>query len=118
MHRDIPSRRAGSFYPLQMRTFSLVLLRRLLFRSIPNAPPPTQAAVQNTLYDHLPESTRCSLERSVLSCLTHELSESVRRKAADTACDMANGSFERGRDWEGLRAWVSGACVGGNPGQK
>lgn len=101
-----------------MRTFSLVLLRRLLFRSLPTTASPTHPPSQNTLYDHLPESTRCALERCVLSCLTHENNESVRRKASDTACDLANGSFERGRDWEGLRAWVGGAAVGGNDGQK
>jgi importin-5 len=100
-----------------MRTFSLVLLRRLLFRelSIQNqtrSPSPSPTG-HNSLYDHLSEGTRCSLEKLVLSCLTHEERESVRRKCTDTVSDIALGSFERGRDWEGLRIWIGEACSRG-----
>lgn len=101
----------------QMRTFTLVLLRRFLFRAIPNSPS-DHSQTRNTLYDHLPENTRIALERLLLSCLTHETAEGVRRKVADTCCDMANGSFQRGRPWDALGAWVEGACARGDPGQR
>lgn len=95
-----------------MRTFSLVLLRRLLFRDKgTNISTPTG---HNTLYDHLSESTRTALERLILSCLSHEERDGVRRKCADTVSDIANESFERGRDWEGLRVWIGDACASGN----
>ncbi|KZT38421.1 ARM repeat-containing protein [Sistotremastrum suecicum HHB10207 ss-3] len=100
-----------------MRTFTLVLLRRFLFRAIPNSPS-DHSQSRNTLYDHLPENTRIALERLLLSCLTHETAEGVRRKVADTCCDMANGSFQRGRPWDALGAWVEGACARGDPGQR
>lgn len=100
-----------------MRTFTLVLLRRFLFRAIPNSPN-EQNQSRNTLYDHLPENTRIALERLLLGCLTHETAEGVRRKVADTCCDMANGSFQRGRPWEALNVWVEGACARGDAGQR
>lgn len=109
-----------------MRTFSLVLLRRLLFRQLPtplsqtpSSPSPSDrsrpssATGHNTLYDHLSEGTRSALERLVLRCLTLEEKDSVRKKCADTVSDIALGSFERGRDWEGVRVWIGEACSRG-----
>ncbi|KAH7106921.1 ARM repeat-containing protein [Auriculariales sp. MPI-PUGE-AT-0066] len=82
-----------------MRSFSLVLLRRLLFRPMPFAP----ASSRQVLYDHLGERTRETVERLILSCIQNETDEGVRRKVADTACDLAKGSLERGRPWEALQ---------------
>ncbi|KIJ25106.1 hypothetical protein M422DRAFT_193858 [Sphaerobolus stellatus SS14] len=86
-----------------MRSFSLVLLRRLLFRAIPNSSS-TLTSTQATLYDHLSEPTRSSLERALLSALSHEPALSVRHKLAETITDLANASFERGRPWLALQA--------------
>lgn len=82
-----------------MRSFSLVLLRRLLFRPLPFA----QGIPRQVLYDHLSEQTRDTLERVVLSCLQNEVDDSVRKKVADTVCDLAKGSLDRGRPWEALQ---------------
>jgi len=86
-------------YLIQMRSFSLVLLRRLLFRPMPYM----SGVPRQVLYDHLSEQTRESLERLILSCLQNETDEGVRRKVADTICDLAKGSLERGRPWEALQ---------------
>ncbi|KAI0077247.1 ARM repeat-containing protein [Panus rudis PR-1116 ss-1] len=79
-----------------MRSFSLVLLRRLLFR-----PPINQRL---PLYDHLSSPSLTTLERILLHSLQHEPSPAVRRKAVDTVCDMANNSMSRGRPWHALQA--------------
>lgn len=91
-----------------MRSFSLVLLRRLLFRSQPVSTGP-----RLTLYDHLSEATRESLEHTVLHSLLTEPVPSVKYKAADTITDLANASFQRGRPWPALQDAISQA-VGGN----
>lgn len=82
-----------------MRSFSLVLLRRLLFRPAPNYPRPLP-----TLYDHLPTQTLATLERLLLHSLSHEISPAVRRKTVDTISDLANWSMGRGRPWHALQA--------------
>lgn len=103
-----------------MRSFALVLLRRLLFRSrghVPSQQQPTggpanstQAAVraqhlaEMALYDHLSLQTLQTLERLLLHSLTHERSYSVRTKCVDTICDVANQSMKRGRPWHDLQA--------------
>ncbi|KAH7920554.1 ARM repeat-containing protein [Leucogyrophana mollusca] len=81
-----------------MRSFSLVLLRRLLFRSQPSKEP------RMTLYDTLPSQALTTLERLLLHSLSHESSNLVRRKAVDTICDLANNSMTRGRPWHALQA--------------
>ena len=86
-----------------MRSFSLVLLRRLLFRALPSSPS-TLRSSRITLYDHLSEPTRTSLERALLSALANEPSQSVRPKLADTITDLATASFDRGRPWLALQA--------------
>lgn len=86
-----------------MRSFSLVLLRRILFRALPNSSS-TMRSTRITLYDHLSEPTRTALERALLSALSHEPSSSVRSKLADTITDLASASFERGRPWLALQA--------------
>ncbi|KII95405.1 hypothetical protein PLICRDRAFT_86789 [Plicaturopsis crispa FD-325 SS-3] len=80
-----------------MRSFSLVLLRRLLFR-------PTGKAPNVTLYDHLSSQTITTLERLLLYSLSHEPSSAVRRKTGDTVCDLANNEMSRGRPWHALQA--------------
>lgn len=79
-----------------MRSFSLVLLRRLLFRSSPTH--------RVSLYDHLSSQSLSSLERLLLHSLLREPAPVVRRKAVDTICDLANNSMARGRPWHALQA--------------
>jgi len=88
-----------------MRSFSLVLLRRLLFRSAPQTTPASQPPVTRlTLYDHLSHQTLATLERLLLFSLSHETSANVRKKGVDTICDLANQSMMRGRPWHALQA--------------
>ncbi|EGO00640.1 hypothetical protein SERLA73DRAFT_166917 [Serpula lacrymans var. lacrymans S7.3] len=84
-----------------MRTFSLVLLRRLLFRTAPQQSPQTPRL---TLYDHLSVQSLTTLERLLLHSLSHEPLDKVRRQAVDTICDLANNSMSRGRPWHALQA--------------
>lgn len=79
-----------------MRSFALVLLRRLLFRTQPNT--------SMTLYDHLSSHALATLERLLLRILSTEPSPVVRPKAVDTICDLANNSMGRGRPWHALQA--------------
>lgn len=78
-----------------MRSFSLVLLRRLLFRSTTNQSLP--------LYDHLSAQTLATIERLLLHILLHEPTIAVRRKATDTVSEVANYSMSRGRPWHALQ---------------
>jgi hypothetical protein len=95
-----------------MRSFSLVLLRRLLFRPAPTAssnPNPTSPSISTsfprlTLYDHLSHQTLATLERLLLFSLSHEASPHVRRKTVDTVCDLSNQGMVRGRPWHALQA--------------
>ncbi|KAI0264225.1 ARM repeat-containing protein [Gloeopeniophorella convolvens] len=95
-----------------MRSFSFVLLRRLLFRPTPN---PSAKSARLTLYDRLSSQTLTSIERTLLHSLLHEQIDSVRRKAVDTICDMANNSMERGRPWHALQAQAFAMCKSGEP---
>jgi len=79
-----------------MRSFSLVLLRRLLFRIRPTPGLP--------LYDLLSASALGTLQRLLLSALSHEQVPDVRRKAVDTITDLANHEMARGRPWHALQA--------------
>jgi importin-5 len=79
----------------QMRSFSLVLLRRLLFRSSSDQRLP--------LYDHLSAETLSTIERLLLRSLLHESSAVVKRRAVDTITDLANNSMSRGRPWHALQ---------------
>lgn len=83
-----------------MRSFSLVLLRRLLFRTAPNTPPNSRI----TLYDRLSSSALNTLERLLLRCVSHEPVSHVRRKAVDTITQLANHGMARGRPWHALQA--------------
>ncbi|KAF9521782.1 armadillo-type protein [Crepidotus variabilis] len=88
-----------------MRSFSLVLLRRLLFRPAPGTTPtPAPPTARTTLYDHLSHQTLATLERLLLFSLSHETSANVRRKCVDTICDLANQGMLRGRPWHALQA--------------
>ena len=78
-----------------MRSFSLVLLRRLLFRSPTNQTLP--------LYDHLSAATLSNIERLLLHSLLREPSVAVRRRATDTIAELANYSMSRGRPWHALQ---------------
>lgn len=90
-----------------MRSFSLVLLRRLLFRPAPGSqshPNPSRPSPRLTLYDHLSSQTLTTLERLLLHSLSHEPSPLVRRKSVDTISDLANQGMVRGRPWHALQA--------------
>jgi hypothetical protein len=88
----------------QMRSFSLVLLRRLLFRPAPatnnNSNPTSPAVPRLTLYDHLSHQTLATLERLFLFSFSHEVSPHVRRKTFDTVCDLLRHD-----------AWSTMACA-------
>lgn len=110
-----------------MRSFSLVLLRRLLFRPAPsNAPPPANnpqvphaPALRMTLYDHLSHQTLSTLERLLLFALAHEASPGVRHKAVDTVTDLAAHGMARGHGWHALQAQsfaMAHAGLEGHPG--
>ncbi|KAI0349047.1 ARM repeat-containing protein, partial [Trametes cingulata] len=81
-----------------MRSFSLVLLRRLLFR-----PPSTQRLA---LYDQLSGPAIATLERILLHSLLHEPAPVVRHKTVDTVTDLSNYSMKRGRPWHALQSQV------------
>ncbi|KAJ3715385.1 armadillo-type protein [Lentinula raphanica] len=107
-----------------MRSFSLVLLRRLLFRPVPTPTTLSNAASASastsqpapnyhplsgprlSLFDHLSTSALTNLERLLLHSLSHEPSASVRRKTVDTISDVANQGMLRGRPWHALQAQV------------
>ncbi|KAH9833385.1 ARM repeat-containing protein [Rhodofomes roseus] len=78
-----------------MRSFSLVLLRRLLFRATSQSRLP--------LYDHLSSQSVATLERILLYSLLHEPASVVRHKAVDTVADLANQAMARGRPWHALQ---------------
>jgi hypothetical protein len=84
-----------------MRSFSLVLLRRLLFRVSPAAPQPHQPRL--TLYDHLSSNTLTTLQRLLLYSLSHERAPDVRKKAVDTITDLSKQEMARGRPWHALQ---------------
>ncbi|KAF4620286.1 hypothetical protein D9613_001263 [Agrocybe pediades] len=103
-----------------MRSFSLVLLRRFLFRSAPannannqnngaqdpNRPAPIPSHTRTTLYDHLSHQTLATIERLLLFSLSHETAKTVRKTTIDTICDVANQGMLRGRPWHALQAQV------------
>ncbi|KAI9441935.1 ARM repeat-containing protein [Lactarius indigo] len=95
-----------------MRSFSLVLLRRLLFRASPGS---SAKSPRMTLYDRLSSQTLTTIERILLHSLLHEQIDTVRRKAVDTICDLANNSMERGRPWHALQAQAFSMCKGADP---
>jgi hypothetical protein len=95
-----------------MRSFSLVLLRRLLFRASPS---PDSKSPRLTLYDRLSAQTLTAIERILLHSLLHEHLDSVRRKAVDTICDLANNSMGRGRPWHALQAQSFAMCKSADP---
>jgi|SRR5712671_4477696 len=95
-----------------MRSFSLVLLRRLLFRPSLG---PTSKSPRLTLYDRLSSQTLTAIERILLHSLLHEQIDSVRRRAVDTICDLANNSMERGRPWHALQAQSFAMCKSPDP---
>ena len=95
-----------------MRSFSLVVLRRLLFRpapatnsnSSPTSPSVSASFPRLTLYDHLLHQTLATFERLLLFSLSHEVSPHVRRKTVDTVCDLSIQGMVRGRSWHALQA--------------
>ena len=88
-----------------MRSFSLVLLRRFLFRSKPSAL--TQPVAQrSTLYGQLASETLTVLEGYLLHSLSGEPAPAVRKKSIDLMCDFANEGVTRGRKWHALQTSV------------
>jgi importin-5 len=97
-----------------MRSFSLVLLRRLLFRTTPHQQ--NSKGPGPSLYDHLSSQTLTTLERLLLHSLSHEPARAVRYKSVDTICDLANNSMSRGRPWHALQAQVFSMTQNTDPG--
>ena len=95
-----------------MRSFSLVLLRRLLFRP---GPQHSSNSVATTLYDHLSAQTLATLERLLLQSISHEPVMVVRRKAADTVSDVANHAMRNGRPWHALQTEIFRLVHGSDP---
>ncbi|KAG6860543.1 hypothetical protein C0995_010005 [Termitomyces sp. Mi166 len=93
-----------------MRSFSLVLLRRLLFRAAPGST--SHAHRRTALYDHLSSQTITTLERLLLHALANEAAPKVRRNAVDTVCEVANQGMARGRPWHGLQSQAFGMAQG------
>ena len=98
-----------------MQSFSLVLLRCLIFRpapttsSDPNLTSPTGSSSlpvssHSMLYDHLSHQMLATLQRLLLFSLSHEVSAHVRRKTVDTVCDLSNQGMVHGRPWHALQA--------------
>ncbi|KAI9070353.1 hypothetical protein FKP32DRAFT_1586247 [Trametes sanguinea] len=79
-----------------MRSFSLVLLRRLLFRPL--------STQRLALYDQLPAPVINTLERILLHSLLHEPAPVVRHKSVDTVTDLSNYAMKRGRPWHALQS--------------
>lgn len=86
-----------------MRSFSLVLLRRLLFRPTSTSGP-RHPAPRITLYDHLSSQALTTLEQLLLHSLAHEPALKVRRNTVETVCDIANQGMARGRPWHALQS--------------
>jgi hypothetical protein len=91
-----------------MRSLSLVLLRRILFRPLrpqalfnPNAK--TQATQRVTLHGQLSDDTLDTLEGLLLHSLMHEPSATVRHKSIDTVAQFASHNIRRGRPWHALQ---------------
>src|ERR1700683_489460 len=100
-----------------MRSFSLVLLRRLLFRPAPaQKQNPGAQAPRLSLYDHLSSTALSTVERLLLHSLSHEPSPVVRRKSVDTITDLANNSMQRGRPWHALQAQAFSMTQSQDPG--
>ncbi|KAF8735083.1 hypothetical protein AX14_002755 [Amanita brunnescens Koide BX004] len=110
-----------------MRSFSLVLLRRLLFRpslqaynpnsSSPHSEHGALPASRITLYDHLSNATLSKLERILLHSLEHEPAKGVRHKAVDTVCDLANEGMKRGRPWHALQVVIFSIATAASVGE-
>ncbi|EIW51446.1 uncharacterized protein TRAVEDRAFT_54563 [Trametes versicolor FP-101664 SS1] len=78
-----------------MRSFSLILHHRLLFR-----PPSPNRLV---LYDQLSAPAIATLERILLHSLLHEPAPVVCHKTVDTVTDLSNCPMKRGRPWHTLQ---------------
>ncbi|KAJ7031912.1 hypothetical protein C8F04DRAFT_1185376, partial [Mycena alexandri] len=121
-----------------MRSFSLVLLRRLLFRPSPTSTTqPNSASTspltgtlqhqqqqayqsQNlprlTLYDHLSSQTLTTLERLLLHSLQQESSSLVRRKRSIPCVILREKECGDGRPWHALQALAFEMTQAGLPG--
>lgn len=87
-----------------MRSFSLILLRRLLFRPATTRRP--------MLYDQLSAPGLSTLERILLHSLAHEPVSIVRRRAVDAVTDLANHAR---RPWHALQSQVFGMADAHDP---
>jgi hypothetical protein len=98
-----------------MRSFSLVLLRRLLLRNAKQQQQHSKT-VALTLYDRLSSQTLATLERLLLYSLAHEPLQVVRHKSVDTVCDLASASMSRGRPWHALQVQAFNMVQSPDPG--
>lgn len=96
------------YYVFQIRSLSLVLLRRILFRPLlpqalfnPNAQ--SELAPPANLYGQLSADTLDMLEGLLLHSLSYEPSPTVRHKSIDTIAQFATNGIRRGRPWHALQ---------------
>ncbi|KAG8908141.1 hypothetical protein FRB99_000169 [Tulasnella sp. 403] len=61
----------------------------------------------STIYDHLPESTRKTIESLLLDCIANETVSSCRNKIIDTVTVIAEGSLDRQRPWPELQTFAA-----------
>jgi hypothetical protein len=88
-----------------MRSFSLVLLRRFLFRQKPSASG-RRSGQYSTLCGELSLETLRLLEGLLLHSLSHERSPSVRRSGIGVICELAKQGIARKHQWDALEAQV------------
>jgi hypothetical protein len=99
-----------------MRSFSLVLLRRLLLRSVGLSTGGASSTL--TLYDQLASTPLAQIERLLLHAVSHEPAGVVRRKAVDTVVDLAARAAERGRPWHALQVQAFALAQAAEPGAR
>src|ERR1700733_2041708 len=100
----------------QMRSFTLVLLRRFMLRPVSDQPPPTTTAKRRlqTLSDQITPAISGAIEDSLLHSFMHESSPSVRSASVETITALANNMRRKGRPWLALQPQAFGMTQNGN----
>ncbi|KAJ3561145.1 hypothetical protein NP233_g10377 [Leucocoprinus birnbaumii] len=101
-HNEIPLEESPQAELEVIPSFSLVLLRRLLFRASPGATQPHSPHL--TLYYHLSSNTLSTLKWLLFSSLLNEHVPDVCKKAVDTITNLANQEMARVRPWHAVQA--------------
>jgi len=91
---------------LQMRSFSLVLLRRFLFRPCSAQSQPsstTKQAPRLTVFDILSSDTLSNIELLLLHSFSHEPSPTIRHAAVEAITAVCNYLAQKGELWQALQ---------------